>query len=1813
MADINKLSKVLTQAQVDAEAAFAAASSVNPYQAALIKKNAQGNIMSAGVLESLSAIGADTQTGVGKSIAEIDAATRAARLANQKDIAQKKATEDFNNSGRGKFWSAVKGVSRGVLTTLATPLDFVNATYRTTLGEIEKRGFVSGIASGTGFNPFLSTDEKMAINTKTMDQLKITQGVIGAIENKSLRLETGEGFTVSEETGLGHAARQASKTAAKVAVRNSKNEVIGYQPKTLFGDAAVNAAFWVDPESRNGQIISLVAEIGASFLFDPGIAKAQQAKRLRLLAKQERAKGAMGVAAKLEQEAAKIDEAATLAMEASNGVRKAADNLKGINLEKEVAARDAARAMWTGKAEDAINAKASVQISRSRLDEHLVVKETALKQIAEQKEALKELTDISRSARTVIRTKSALAKQTKQLEQIRMDSAGAIARGKVPMYGEDAIAELADAVAATQSKLDDAMSAAAKGPVPSQDAIFAAKAALNSSKRRLKEVNASIPSVEKQLADRIRNAKITERAREIAAKDTIKKIKSEKMVSEKLSDATLSLKDKRTIQRLAIEELANISRSAERPEMAYENIANFLTNGHGTAAVDKLVSLTDWKEIWRKAGGRIDADLARALADAKTPDDVVDIVAPYLKRADVQQGVLQPGRLSRMGESITNRVPFAIPATTFLQGVGARVQTRMLEHEKVTALFEGFYTGTKTQIEILTKPLKRGYKTRVKTSGTIVNISDKEEMLRNAEDFAVAAKLPQDILDNIIDGIANAASPSVAGKIASIDLMDAVFAHHAKDVPANLQEAFKRYTTAFKSSAEEMSSYWASRHSQGAELRYMNLKGESVLLPGPHMQSELLNSTIYFPPVAELLRLTSKLADYKTLSKGTEIGDVLIGNFWKKTQLVRPAYIIRNIAEEQIRVFGTGHISFFNNPGMALAMWLGREEGSTARKILRQFDTYRNTVFDNAFSTGDDALDILDETLGQNMKSSYVDIMNSDKNGSFDDRAMKVLQFKNVGAVPFGHKRFFDGVANALRMLNSDEMARIVAGENPLWIKNAMDNGAFRQDAVVDYFLTGPGRKTLDAFAESTPSDFRAFIKTPDGLRKYLYTAKEADTGRDISMLARISEATGGNKSLMELVARGKTSVAGKVINIPRATDSAVNSISNSKQMRSGKKALLELQEQFAKELDSTFKSAGNWDNVTMNVPSRNLAHVESKAEKYSFVDWFFDKATEFEKNSTFGPEFRQSYWDAINELAPSLNAGARDALEKAATGSLTPLQKAGVPIGTKHPVWNAFKSAKGDGPLTLEDAHAYADAAARKQVKGLFYNAQEKRLIFHQLRLVAPFASAWEDTIRKWSEIALENPYKVYAGVKTLGWLQKPESSAIYQVTDARDYYNPNQGFFFTSPDSGQRQFFVPFVGTIMAKLAGAATGVSVPGAPMTFSANPASFNFALGAGTILPGIGPGLTIPISAIGTFNNSFIDNMPLGIQKWLFPFGPSDFSSGPLSAVLPGNWNKIIGGMTGVEATYSSNFKPVMNYLSGGGAYNLDNPEDQAQLIRDTDIFSRWNSVMRGVVGLFSPVGLIQNGLAKDVDGDATLQVVVYNDFQNILKDNDGDYNKTWYDFLNLYGASNAFAIISGSSGEGPSNRESYDFVVQNPDIASKYSDVWGYVMPGGGLSNEMYRWNLVRGTKVKLSPKEILEKVNSQRYFATRDALMTKVDAGELDKKGYSTALQYLKDAMGGGPVVEFDPNKRGRVISQLEELVQDERFFDIPSIVALRDYMALRASSLEALGKKKFTGALSEQGERDWLAAQAEWVIKANPDFQKMFYAFFANELEGK
>jgi len=1830
----DKVTSVLTQAQVDAEAQYAAALRVDPYAARKIKENAaSGAPLSAGALVAMSKIGIDANSKIGNNIATIDAQTREARTANQQDLALKRSNEEFEKTARAKIWKVAKGATYVATVAGEAIWNGLNAAYRTSTQALDqsiKSFSVGGYTVPRGQDIQIAQKEIQGVGQQTVLGQIVKKSVSDISEGKLPDLELGQGFFPNESLGEAYKARQLSLTASKIAVRDSKGKIIGYQPRNILGDAYSSIFTLGNPESAAGRNVAMVSELIGSFSTDTFLAFASEAKALKKAAAQARAKGAMDEAAVYTERLDKLTAAQNLAEETRAAALRNLDAIPSSEAARAKEAADSAKAVYTDKTNAAAKNSNLVRPALVREQETIAWTKARQAELDAAKKALAEANSALKAPKEISKVEADVVAKTKELKDLRKsvkDAGGSYRLETQPGYfqimDKDSIAIVKGQLDELKVKLNDLKTVANPVNPVSTDRIQELTETISRLNLSVKEGNKAITAARKQVEERIKSAKRAARAEEIAMRDYSKTRSKDRKLSEIIADKTLSAQDKVNAWQEQLKILSGLKAADGTTSFSYEKMADFLTGGFGTAGLERLAKITEWQKIWRASGKKIDAETAKALAAAETTEDVVSIIAPFILRSGKgNAGILKPGIIERAGDNfaertseLANNLSFMLPAARVLTGAAARIQHRMMHHVKVAQLFDGFQSGLKGQVELFGKPLKTAYQTKVR-AGTLINIKDTDAMLEMVDDFGKAIKMDETVLNKLLDEIATGATSATRGYTASVKLLEAAFNQFADKIPSKMQDDWRKTTTAFKESNEQMSSYWASRHTSGAELEYITLNGKKIKLKGPHLESELLNGTVYIPSPAEFIKFTSKLARLPGGKTGIKVADTLISNWWKKSVLVRPAFVIRNIGEEQLRVFGTGHISFFNNPLMAMAMWMGRAEGPEWRKFLYAFDNYKHTIFNKDFSTGDDVADILNETMGHNIKNSYVDIITSDRGGSFDDKSIKVLALSGIGPVTIGHPRFFDGVANQLRVLNADEMTRVVAGKTPKEVAAAIAAGVKREDAVVDYFFSGPGRKDLEDLYSAYGEEVQSWLKTREGLKEYLYTGKLSN-GKDGSVLARVIETTGGNSSLRQIVAFGKTNLEGVVYKIPRADVEAINSISNAKEIAKGRKALLTAQEQFAKQIEKTFKPAGNWDDMLVNVPSKNRAFAEGKLDKLNIVDKFFDVATRLEKNSTFGPEFRQAYWDAINEIALALDAKAVAKLEEVAQSSLSPLVKITGKTSDKHPVWSAFKAAKGDGPLSIEDAHAYADNYARNHVKELFYNASERRLIFHQLRLIGPFMNAWEDTIRRWTEIGLENPAQVYKGIKSLAWLQSPEASSLYQLTDARDYYNPEEGFFFNDPNSGQEMFWVPFVGTVMSKLAGGLTGNNYKGAPIAFATNPMSFNFALGGGSILPGMGPGVTLPINALATWNQSFSDNLPDGIKNWLFPFGRSDFSSGPLAAILPANWNRIIGGGLGIKDTYSQTFKPVMAYLANGNNYNLDNPEDQAKLIRDTDLFSRWFGIMRGVVGLVAPSALQVRGITSDGNGDAVTQIALYKDFQDMLVNNDNNYNQTVAEFLDLYGVSAVFAIISSSVGNAPTNWDSYKFVTENPDVVDKYGDIWGYVYPGGGLSQEMYKWNLLNNTKKKLTPKEMLEKANNTRYYAALDSILTKVDAGYMDKDQYKQAKNFLKTSMGGGPKSSTDFNKFSRVIYQLETLTKDKRFAEIPSVSGLRDYLYLRNIALSNLNKgptDKMLGKGEEvMAQRAWLSEQAVWIIKDNPDFQKIFYQFFADELEGK
>jgi len=1750
----------------------------------------QNPTLSGGLLASLASYGAVPNNNLVKTLADIDAQTRAQRELDSFAEAQRISNEKFNSKFRGKLWSFVKGTIRGAAIVGETPGEVISASARTLKEDID-----AAVRGDINFWTRQPTDpnktrEDLGLSSgpgSILNQLKLAQVAKQLVAEK--KIDLGAGFFPSEESGAGFAARKAQMDIAAVNVKVGDRT---YQRPFYIVDPVVNAITFGNADTSYGSVMVAVGNLAFAI-------------------------------------------------------------------------------------------KTDIFIVYSRI-----------------KRAAKEA---ERVARTSTGIKSAKAFQQKAILDAEID-------------------ELTARIAQSSRELDNLVGVerAAK-----QDEFVTA------------------------LNERVQKA----------------------------------------------DEYDNIVYDPEA-------VAGFLSSSAAAPAIDALSEITDWKEIWRlgkSAGGRggFNVEQAKAIAAASNREEVLSALAPFIAKGTVTAGVLDRGTATgkAVGEMLSSRI---IPGkgaqiVDSIKGLGARGFRKMPFYNKV--------------VEAYNKGLT------VIPRGKAIHTSDKDALIDAIYSYGRITNVSAAKLDELADIVALTDDASEAGYTASAKLFDEILA-------ANLDksidpELLKELTRVFKNGNSEMGLYWASRHAAGAKIDYVRSGNKRVTITGPHLDSEYLNSVVYLPDARELLntiasvnKVTKALSlNYKGTAALKQSLDYATNTVWKRIVLVRPAYILRNIAEEQIRVLGTGHISFFNNPLMATAMWLGRDGGAPWRAVLNKFDPFKNTVTDESFKLGKAKDEFAAEVMAHDASESYIKFMTSNISG-IDNDARVAMSFAGFQPRAYGHPRWWEGLANEIRILNNSIAGRAVARTGP-----TLDN----QMATVDYLLTGAGKDEWTQFAKLQKPEVRDWLLSPEGAMTYLFTGEYK--GKAVSLLARIEEAAGmggeASQAIKNLIAFGRIDKPGFKIEVPKGRQSAENSIRNAAEISAGRKALKDANEEFADMLKQSFDGKGNWDGLLMSIPDAKFKSFGDKPGIFSrFSEGFFRFAVRLEKTSTMGPEWRQSYWDSIYDISGALDAEAVAQLAIVAKKSLTPLTSFnGQPIGKEHAVWKAFKAAeesaakvskaelaeaqsyvnrfpnlqeykdggsggivgtrsvvgfvktsalkdmsgniagnkeaiesyrkslregkgfskqfrdetynepimvvydnetglayigegnhrlqaalaegigyvpvrvvKGNkkemvtdleagrfpkqiknnkkpqfpetygpnagkvrdenyvppemhpsyvfdkeytltesveaakkfGNITVAEAHEYASFVASKRVADLFYDASRKRLLFHQLRLIAPFGAAWEDTIRKWGQIALDNPMEVYKIQKTLQWLTKPESSALYSLTDAKDYYDPNQGFFFNDPLDGQRKFFIPFLGTGLNFLSNLVMGEASRQGPYAIAATPQSLNFAFASGSIMPGFGPGLQMLVIALDELGINPINIAPVGmrddINKIIFPFGEPDLKQGVIEGLLlPGNWRRLLAAFPGQEESYAASFAPVMNYLASGGNYNLNDIEDQTQLIKDTDKLAKWFTVFRGLFGLVSPFALQPQGLSTLDDGNVVLSTALYNDFKELEVASGGNYNKAYADFLDLYGPEAIFAIINTSSG-APTNLMTYELIQREPEVVDLYPDTYGYAYPTGGFSAELYRWQRRAGEKEKFTSKELVQRATSLRFYAADDRLMARLISGDFSEEEYEEARKNLRDTfIKAGLSQETDPYKKARTKEQLRRMATDIRFEDSDAVAGLRDYLYLRDKALEAAGIDN--DSLAKVGalpQREWLAGQAKQILKRNPEFYKFYYRFFKEELEG-
>jgi hypothetical protein len=1279
--------------------------------------------------------------------------------------------------------------------------------------------------------------------------------------------------------------------------------------------------------------------------------------------------------------------------------------------------------------------------------------------------------------------------------------------------------------------------------------------------------------------------------------------------------------------------MAKVQDEFKNMSIDYQGISTFLSGEKGSHIIDAIANENDWLKIQKMAKGRFTADEAVALAKANTREDVLRTIAPFIADGEPLQRALETGtktgrflrevsqsaKESYLGNAFSDSLDTVLPvgdrirAMNAVRGAAGRAWTRMPLQGKILAAANEIHAFGRKYGALLPQ-----------AGGTLIHLDNKDELLAAVNNVGRYMKLDKTVLDNILTEIATAPDKAKAGMTATSKLFNIVFEKYAPQFTGEELARWKEATRVFETERLNMSSYWAERHAKGADITFSVIGGEKVNLHSAHLDSELLNTFVFVPDPKAMMDFinTSKKFAGINLGKGlVPIESALsdINSLWKKSVLVRPAYITRNIIEEQIRIFGTGHISFLNHPLSAMGMWIGRPGGPKWKQLLNQYDTVKNDVYGKSFKMGSSAEEFAAETIAAELGNDYVAFMSDAMSGMGGDGEMgKLVKSLGYSKEVFGHPNWWSGFSSQVRILHNSEFVRKVIATKP-----------GKEADTVNYFLKGDGRKTLDKFVASKSDEFKNWATTESGLMDFLFKGIN-DKGEQVSVLARIEEMAGrgsGSNLIKELLLKGEVKIGNSVVKIPTGKMIAEATLKAQKEGLKGKLVKIDLHKEFTRSLEQNFADTGNWDGILMTVPKTAVTGAGALKPKLveDLTQKFFDIAVKFEKTSTMGPEWRQSYWDAIHNLSGALNSKALKELQAAAPKSLSTLRNpvTGGNIGKQHKAWRALEVADGKGPLTLDEAHQFAAKYANKSVETLFYDASKRNLLWHQLRLVAPFGQAWEDTMKAWGKIALDNPGEIYKVGKIGNWLSSPESSALYELTDANDYYDPNQGFFFGDPQTGERKFFVPFASSSLNILQGLLPGGSqnrVSG-PYAFSATPQSFNFALGAGTFLPGAGFGLLWTVAALDALNKNPLKLLPTRLEeqvfKIAFPYGTPDVRNAGLleGPLLSSNWVRALGGMFGVESSFAAAFAPSMSYLASSGEYDLLDPTDQARLTQDGHNLAQYFTMWRGLFGALTPIpfALRPEALAKSKDGDTVLATALWANFKTMEANAAGDKNKAYTDFLDTYGPEQVFAIIKSTTGYEPTNLPTYNMIKNDPSVVQRYADIYGYLYPNGELSKVLFQYQKERGAFAKMSAKEVMDKAVNVLYAASTDRLMTR-SVGE----GWSASqYQEAKDAltksynMSGRVQPQYDTQWKERSFAQIRLASEDPKLADSSALIAARAYLDLRDQAIAASGMKTLANKASEP-QRAWLSNEALRLITKYPDFQKLFYGVFKKELEG-
>lgn len=449
----------------------------------------------------------------------------------------------------------------------------------------------------------------------------------------------------------------------------------------------------------------------------------------------------------------------------------------------------------------------------------------------------------------------------------------------------------------------------------------------------------------------------------------------------------------------------------------------WLDGTQGSRVVEAIAAETSPSAIWRASRGNLEPQLAAQLADVSDPAEVRDVLRPLLGTE-----IRTTDQVWRDPRGLLG-IPRPKPSTSRLlaQVPGRRIDTFDLG-DAMTQV-ERWGRNAKMDDELLTGYLDRLARTGGSRPGIL--------------------KVVQDVMSE------------TGGILEKAGVSDPVVR--------------SRLTRMFADSHEDARKFFVDEIGNDVPTWTKVLSnGEMVEVGGPQLLIEAVGRYIPLPDYKPVRRLTSTMPHLLSRTYSNGEGELrAFSNFimnaqekvWKPMTLLRAAWPVRQVGEEQFRMAAAGRDSMFRSPISYIAYVIGRKgDTDLLGSALEEADQFKRAMIRGFGGFLDDA---------PNRVRTHV----------------PTLYRKSVHE----QEQFVDAWAGELAQLYTDPIARKLANSPDL-------------DEMLEW-LKGPGRNFVDELVSMGHPE----LLTDVGARHYLQ-----------KLAQRIDVKTGGNQELINLIKTGK-------------------------------------------------------------------------------------------------------------------------------------------------------------------------------------------------------------------------------------------------------------------------------------------------------------------------------------------------------------------------------------------------------------------------------------------------------------------------------------------------------------------------------------------------------------------------------------------------------------------------------------------------------------------------------------------------------------------